>query len=229
MRQYLWLQAQIKEMNKKKEKVQEQKKTFSYGMIKKVYTIVLMYKSTEEFHRFPEDYLHYAKQTFQTGLSVDLMQEYLLIRLDIFLKNNHTIISKLDAWLYFIASDKMEDIKKVCEAYPEFKELYQDVFKFRYQPKELVSMFSEALRLLDKATEQYMIDDLTRKNEKQREELEAKDRVIEEQRRELEQKKAEMERQKAEMEQQKAEMKTKDDLIRKLSAEQGARENRRCL
>ena len=109
----------------------------------------------------------------------------------------------------------MEDIKKVCEAYPEFKELYQDVFKFRYQPKELVSMFSEALRLLDKATEQYMIDDLTRKNEKQREELEAKDRVIEEQRRELEQKKAEM--------------KTKDDLIRKLSAEQGARENRRCL
>ena len=83
-------------------------------------------------------------------------------------------------------------------------------------------MFSEALRLLDKATEQYMIDDLTRKNEKQREELEAKDRVIEEQRRELE-------RQKAEMEQQKAEMKTKDDLIRKLSAEQGARENRRCL
>ena len=177
MRQYLWLQAQIKEMNKKKEKV----------------------------------------------------QEYLLIPLDIFLKNNHTIISKLDAWLYFIASDKMEDIKKVCEAYPEFKELYQDVFKFRYQPKELVSMFSEALRLLDKATEQYMIDDLTRKNEKQREELEAKDRVIEEQRRELERQKAEMERQKAEMEQQKAEMKTKDDLIRKLSAEQGARENRRCL
>ena len=90
-------------------------------------------------------------------------------------------------------------------------------------------MFSEALRLLDKATEQYMIDDLTRKNEKQREELEAKDRVIEEQRRELERQKAEMERQKAEMEQQKAEMKTKDDLIRKLSAEQGARENRRCL
>ena len=48
----------------------------------------------------------------------------LLVPLDIFLKLPHNEINRLEAWLYFIASDKMEDIKKVCDASPEFCELY---------------------------------------------------------------------------------------------------------
>jgi len=48
----------------------------------------------------------------------------LLVPLDIFLKFPHNEINRLEAWLYFIASDKMEDIKKVCDVYPEFCELY---------------------------------------------------------------------------------------------------------
>ena len=37
----------------------------------------------------------------------------------------------------------------MIEAYPEFAELYREVFDFRYHKKELVSMYSEALRILD--------------------------------------------------------------------------------
>lgn len=142
MRQYSQIRAQRR----------KEKKRFSYGDVKKVYTIVLMQKSTREFHELPD--------------------EYLLVPLDIFLKLPHNEISRPEAWLYFIASDKISDIRKVCDAYPEFCELYKEVFEFRYQPKELVSMFSEALRILDQDTVQYMIDDMKR-------ELEEKDAEIE--------------------------------------------------
>ena len=165
MRQYSQIRAQRR----------KEKKRFSYGDVKKVYTIVLMQRSTGEFHKHPDEYLHYSKQTFQSGLEMDLLQEYLLVPLDIFLKNQHTVIEKLDAWLYLMASDKMEDIKSVCTAYPEFKEIYRDIFQFRYHPKKLVSMFSEALRILDQDTVQYMIDDMQRQIEEQRAELASKD------------------------------------------------------
>ena len=44
---------------------------------------------------------------------MDLLQEYFLIPLDIFRKTTHNEISKLEAWLYFLSSDKPEDILKV--------------------------------------------------------------------------------------------------------------------
>ena len=80
--------------------------------------------------------------TFVSESKVTL--SYLLIPLDIFRKNHHNISSKLDAWLMFIASDQPRDIR--------------EVFHFRYHKKELVSMFSEALRILDANTTQYMIE-----------------------------------------------------------------------
>lgn len=58
----------------------------------------------------------------------------------------------------FIASDQPRDIRELIEAYPEFTELYRKVFHFRYHKKELVSIFSEALRILDANTTQYMIE-----------------------------------------------------------------------
>lgn len=149
MRQY----SQVREQKR------AENKTFSYKDIRKVYTIVLIQKITAEFHKFPNDYLHYSRQTFNTGLTLDMLQEYLIIPLDIFLKTKDNIDSKLDAWLYFIASSRLEDIQKVIAVYPEFCELYQEVFQFRFQPKEWISMFSEALRILDANTVQYMIEE----------------------------------------------------------------------
>ncbi len=169
MRQYLMLKAQC----------EEEKKWFSYGDVKKVYTIILIQKSISEFHRFPDDYIHRSQQTFDTGLKLDLLQEYMLVPLDIFLKIQHNKISELDAWLYFIASDKMEDIERICNMYPMFRELYREVFRFRFNPKELVSMYSDALRILDEGTVQYMIDDMKKTIEEQSEELKGKDTLLE--------------------------------------------------
>ncbi len=160
--------------------VHEEKKRagekFSYQDIKTVYTIVLIKDSTGEFKAIPDQYLHYGKQVFDTGLELDMVQEYLLIPLDIFRKNHHNISSKLDAWLYFLASDSPEDIRKVVEAYPEFEELYREIFYFRYHVEELMSMFSEALRILDRNTVEYMIEQKLAQVER----LEAENRRLEE-------------------------------------------------
>ncbi len=149
MRQYSQTRSNMKKAGKR----------FSYRDIKKVYTIVMIQSSSPEFHLFPNEYLHYAKQTFNTGLPLDLIQEYLIIPLDIFLEIPHNKLTKLDAWLYFIASDDPADILRITGEYPDFKELYREVFQFRFMTKELVNMFSEGLRLLDAGTVQYMIED----------------------------------------------------------------------
>ncbi len=132
---------------------------FSYQDIQKVYTIVLIQSSTAEFHQYPDQYLHYARQTFNTGLNLDLIQEYLIIPLDIFLGIPHNKLTRLDAWLYFIASDKPADILRIIREYPYFAELYKEIFQFRFMTKELVCMYSEGLRLLDLGTVQYMIEE----------------------------------------------------------------------
>ena len=97
------------------------------------------------------------------------MQEYLLIPLDIFLKKHQNIDKKLDAWLTLIASDEMERIREVIRAYPEFGEIYCQVFRFRYQMEELMNMFSDALKIMDANTTKYMVEQLTDENEQQRE------------------------------------------------------------
>ena len=51
----------------------------------------------------------------------------------------------LDAWLMLIASDRPEQILKVIRAYPEFEEIYRQVFGFRRQVKELMNMFSDLI------------------------------------------------------------------------------------
>ncbi len=183
MRQYSRVRSDMKKKGKR----------FSYRDIKKVYTIVLIQSSTSEFHLFPDQYLHYAKQCFDTGLPLDLIQEYLIIPLDIFLSCPHNKLTRLDAWLYFIASDAPADILRVIGEYPDFKDLYREVFQFRFMTKELVSMFSEGLRLLDAGTVQYMIEDQQAQIEQLQLKLKQQQEWAEQQRERAEQQRAQAE------------------------------------
>lgn len=62
--------------------------------------------------------------------------------------------------MYFLGSDNPSDILRILQNYPFFQELYQDIMHFRFQPKELISMYSEALRIMDENTVKFMIDEL---------------------------------------------------------------------
>lgn len=86
----------------------------------------------------------------------------------------------MEAWLYFIGSDKPEDIRRVIQKFPKFEEMYQEISIFRYDPEEAVQMFSDALRKLDENTVNYMIEELRAEIEEKNSELKVRDNLIEE-------------------------------------------------
>lgn len=149
---------------------EDQGKDFSYHSIKPVYIIVLMDESPRIFHETNDDvftnkhitgrYIHRSRFSFDTGLKMNPLQNFIYISLDIFRKMKHNNLTELEAWLYFLSSDDPTDILRIVRSYPIFQELYRDIINFRFQPKELISMYSEALRIMDQNTVRYMIDEL---------------------------------------------------------------------
>ena len=140
----------------------EKGKTFSYRDIKKVYTIVLYEKSPREFKDFPEDYIHRFSQKSDTGVEMELLQEYVYIPLDVFrdIVHNKGIRNKLEAWLEFLSTDSPEEIAELVEAYPEFRKLYAEVYGLCLNVERVMEMFSKELQELDRNTVQYMIDEM---------------------------------------------------------------------
>jgi N-glycosylase/DNA lyase len=76
----------------------------------------------------------------------------------------------------------------VVRAFPEFLELYKEVFAFRYQHRELISMYSEALRILDANTVQYMVEEQKKEILELTEALEDTSKALEDSSRALEDK-----------------------------------------
>lgn len=71
-----------------------------------------------------------------------------------------------------IASDNMEQIGNVINTYPEFGEIYYQVFQFCRKVEELMNMYSDALRILDANTVKYMIEQQAEEIEQQKEKIE---------------------------------------------------------
>ncbi len=133
---------------------------FTYRHMRPVFVIVIMENSPKEFSAFPNDYIHRSIVQFDTGLKLGNLMNLIYIPLDIFRNMPHNEIGELEAWLYFLGSDEPKDINRIIEKYPFFKELYQEIVYFRYHPKELVGMYSEALAILDRNTVEFMLDDM---------------------------------------------------------------------
>ena len=152
LRQYKRVRSEKNKKNKK----------FSYKDIKDVYTIILYEQSPSEFHKFPDISLHYFQQKSDTGLDLPLLQKFLFIPLDIFLKNhqNKDISNKLDAWLLFFASDDPNDIIRLIKEYPEFQAMYEQAYQICRNVEDVMGLFSEELKILDRNTVLYMIDEM---------------------------------------------------------------------
>lgn len=160
----------------------KRKKNFSYREIKEVYTIVLMEQSPAKFHRFPNIYPHIFKQKSNTGLEMNLLQNYIFIPLDIFLESVHdnSIRNRLDAWLTFLSIDSAEMIEKLIKEYPDFKAMYQDIYRICSNVERVMEMYSEELRILDRNTVQYMVDQMQEQIDEQSKQLEEKNKLLEE-------------------------------------------------
>lgn len=141
---------------------------FSYRDIQNVYTIILFEQSPNEFHteELQHTYLFPFSQScnLRQGINIgmELLQYYYFIPLDNFKKyiHNKGINCKLDAWLVFLCIDEPPMILNLIEKYPEFKELYADVYEICRNTEAIMGLFSKELQILDENTVQYMIDDM---------------------------------------------------------------------
>ena len=89
----------------------------------------------------------------------------------------------------------------MLQAYPEFGEIYYQVFQFRRSIEELMDLYSEALKILDSNTVKYMVEqqqeELERKErelQSKDQELRSKDQQLDSARKELNEKEAEIQR-----------------------------------
>ena len=190
----------------------EKKKAFSYKDIKSVYTIVFFETSIKEFHEYPQNYIHKFKQQSDTGLELELLQKYVFIPLDIFRGIYHNNVkgngkngsgncwNRTEAWLTFLSTDEPEIIIELIRRYPEFKEMYEEIYVMCQNVEKVMEMFSKELIQLDRNTVQYMIDEMQEtidvqkeKIDTQKEELEAKQETIDSQKATIDTQKEELE------------------------------------
>lgn len=131
----------------------------------------------EEFKHFPDTYIHRFEQESDTGLEMNLLQKYLFVPLDIFQKIQHNkngeikIANRLEAWLAFLCMDRPEEIIAIIEKYPDFKDLYSQIYDMCRNIEEVMAMFSKELLEMDRNTVQLMIDDMQKELDETKDEL----------------------------------------------------------
>ena len=160
----------------------EKGKAFSYKDLRKVYTIIFYEKSIEDFKKYPKIFAHHARMICDSGLELNFLQEFYLVALDVFEKSEYSKHrdpkDRLTGWLSFFCTKSTEDAEALCMEYPWLLELYAEMAEFGRKPEELIAMFSEFLREMDRNTIRYMVDDMKEKIEKQAEIIAERDTAI---------------------------------------------------
>lgn len=171
------LLRQYKRVKSKKQKL------FSYKDIQKVYTIIFFEKSPKDFKDYPTDYIHHFSQRSDTGLHMELLQEFFFIPLDIYKNSPHNkdITTRLDAWLTFFSTDTPDEIIHLLEAHPDFKKIYEEIYQLCQNMERVMDMFSEELRILDENTIKYMVEEMQEEIDQQKVVIEKNKQRIDEQ------------------------------------------------
>ena len=134
-------------------------------------------------------YIHHGKTRFDTNLKLNLLQEYFLIALDVFCQNGYTDDKDLDAleteliathnnipeaglatnnlsmdslegWLSILTAETIADVERVIRRYPWSEPIFREMSAYVNNPEEVILMFSEALKIADRNTVKYMIEEL---------------------------------------------------------------------
>ena len=160
---------------------------FTYKDVKGVYTIVLMEKSPAVFQKYPDEYIHIFMQKADTGLEMDLLQKYIFIPLD------------------------AEKIIELINTYPEFREMYEHVYYICRNVEDVMGIFSEELRIMDRNTVRYMVDEMQETIDEQKETIDEQKEMLAERDRKLEENICEMQ----EMQESIEELKKQIELLQK--------------
>ncbi len=85
-----------------------------------------------------------------------------MINLDVFLETQYpkNRNDELNAWLSLLSTRNVQDIDKLLLEYSWMEQIYRDMAEYVHNPEEVLTMFSDALKILDQNTVQYMIEEL---------------------------------------------------------------------
>ena len=157
--------------------------SFIYKNLKTVYTIVMFENSPNECKetQVSDIYLHHGKTVFDTGIKLNLLQEFYVVALDVFCESKYAKdINELNAWLSLLTAQSIDDLAALVSDYPWMGAICKDMSEYMYDPEEVITMFSEALRMLDENTVHYMIDELQKERDEAVAALSEKDAALSE-------------------------------------------------
>ncbi len=139
-------------------KMAEYGKTFSYGLLSPVVSIVLVERSTKPFKEFGDTYIHRGQVCWDNGIKLKNLARQVYVALDIFeeVMQNKSIDTPLEAWLTVLSTQSIDRIGELIQKYPEFADIYREIFEYRTKPEELIHMYSKALAETDRIVEQQM-------------------------------------------------------------------------
>ena len=159
----------------------------SYKDMRKVHTIILFEDSNKSLISDMDKalYFHVGKTKFNTGIKIELLQDFVLVSLDTFkkyrysdIKEGRTEITDYDydssqyndalvsekmkrdrlKFLSLFVAETPQEIDKLVETFPDLESVRQDINEYLERPGEVLSMFSETLRILDRNTAELMVD-----------------------------------------------------------------------
>ncbi|MDD7348557.1 MAG: PD-(D/E)XK nuclease family transposase [Clostridiales bacterium] len=173
----------LRQYKRLKDRSKQNSKKFNYQTIKPVHVIVFFERSPEIFHKFPQNYIHTIKPTSDTGIEINLLQNFLFIPLDIFKKNMHNkdIKTEQEAWLAFLCCDDPSDIFNIIDKFPQFREMYEDIFALCQNTERMMEMYSKELYELDHNTAEYMVDVMQHQIDEKQKKLDAANNTLEQQ------------------------------------------------
>ena len=159
----------------------------SYKDMRPVHTIILFENSSSSLISEVDKalYFHVGKTKFNTGIKINLLQDYVLVSLDTFkkyrysdIRKGRTEVTEYDydrtqysekqvtekmkfdrlKFLSLFVAETPEEIEQLIEIFPDLESVRLDINEYLERPKEVLSMFSEALRILDRNTAELMVD-----------------------------------------------------------------------
>ena len=197
-------------------RVREQKgKKFTYSDLKKVYTIIIFEQSPAELHKdeYKDKYVHHGSTLFDTGIELNMLQDYYLIALDVFEKSYYSmdkkVINELNGWLALLSVDSTDRLDELITDYPYLEGIFVDMAGYLDSPAEVIDMFSEALKILDENTVHYMIEEMKKQIDEDKKAMAEKDDALARKDAMLDKNKTELEDAKAEIERLKKQLQTK--------------------
>ena len=145
----------------------------SYKDMRPVHTIILFENSSSSLISEVDEalYFHVGKTKFNTGIKIKLLQDYDIRkgRIEVteydydrtqYSEKQVTEKMKLDRlkYLSLFVAETPEEIERLIEIFPDLESVRQDINEYLERPREVLNMFSEALRILDRNTAELMVD-----------------------------------------------------------------------